>query len=59
MARKGRGGKITRITTDKEEKDFQELDIEGTKTGESDQSENDSTRKPQKGGITHVGKRSY
>lgn len=32
MARKGRVLKITHIVTDEDEKDFQDLDIEATKT---------------------------
>jgi hypothetical protein len=35
MARKGRGGRITRLVTDEDEKEFQEPGIEGTKTTES------------------------
>lgn len=48
MSRRGRSGKITRIKTGEEEKDFQGFEIEGTKTGESNQSENDSIPKTQK-----------
>lgn len=31
MARKGRSGRITRLVTDEDEKEFQEPGIEGTK----------------------------
>lgn len=46
MARKGRGGRITRLVVENEEKEFQESYIEGTKGTKS---------KPQKKEINHNG----